>query len=286
LISRNIILFLVTGAGLESVQARIISKLPPSLRKNVILAHCSGAEVCGYDPKGEIKDPYLSTYNSLMNNVQKQQWRKIVDQLINEFQLETTPTMPVTNFKQVAGDDPFMVMKADRGPQITLEFVNSYNLTSSQLAQVEKKLDLNLVQSSGMYDLRVPFYNRAEELLTTANLPVHPHLDGVFALDLILENVSKTSAISSILTNQALLAEYRLPLDIISQPNQLEIWGDKFTINGGSDRKMCLAVDPRTRAIDFRREPLDQIGEDYNIQIWTGRNSLHKGLEEYLLSSI
>jgi hydroxymethylpyrimidine pyrophosphatase-like HAD family hydrolase len=284
LLEEKLVLFLVTGAGLDSVNERIVSKIPAPLRHQIIIAHCSGAEVCGFTHSGELKEPYYSVYDQKMNSQQKQTWRGIIDQLITEFKLETTPTMTVNKFKAVAGDDPLIVMKADRGPQITLEFVNSYDLTSNQLAHLQKELDLTLTQSDGHFDLRLPVYNRAEELLNAANLPVHPHLAGVFALDFILEGVSKTTALQTILSDHTLLESYNLPLDIADQPELIEIWGDKFGIKGGSDRKMCLAVNPQTRAIDFRPESAVDLGDEFNIVVWDGRATLHHGLEEYLSS--
>lgn len=283
LLKNNIILFFVTGAGFQSVHDRIIEKLPRILRKNILVAHCSGAEVCGFDANGDVMSPYLSTYDEKMNITQKILWRKIIDQLLNEFQLQTTQTMTVSEFRSSYGDqNPFVVMMADRGPQITLEFINAHDLTASQLALLQKNLNIEIPQYLGKFDLRTEIYNRAEELLVGAHLPVHPHLAGVFALDFILDGVSKTTAITNILTNTDVLEYYQLPKDIIKTPNFLEIWGDKFGINGGSDRKMCLAVDSQTRAIDFRKELRSDLGNDYNIQIWDGQMELHNGCLEYL----
>lgn len=283
ILKRDIKLFLVTGAGLESVYDRIIDKISFNLRQNLLVAHCSGAEVCGFDYSGNIREPYLSTYDQKMNDGQKFLWRKIIDQLISEFHLKTTSTMPVSQFQGIYGNDsPFVVMKADRGPQITLEFVNGYDLSASQLVHLQKELDFQLSPYHGKFDFRTVVYNRAEELLVAAGMPVHPHLAGVFALDFILEDVSKTSAITTILTNPDLLNQYKLPFDVINRPEYVEIWGDKFGIKGGSDRKMCVAINKKTRAIDFRKESLSEIGNEFNIQIWDGKQELHKGLLEYL----
>lgn len=282
ILAEDITLFLVTGAGLESVTERIISKISLLNRHKIIVAHCSGAEICGFDHAGNLKAPYYSVYDQKMNPDQKLLWRKVIDQIIQEFRLKTTPTMSVAKFHSLIGDDPFTVMKADRGPQITLEFVNSYDLTSTQLAHVEASLDINIPQYDGKFDLRTVIYNRAEELLVAANLPVHPHLAGVFALDFILEGVSKTSALENVLQSTDFLDIYNLPHDILSRPELIEIWGDKFAVNGGSDRKMCLAVNHKVRAIDFRNEPQSTLGTDYNIVLWDGSKQLHDGLLEYL----
>lgn len=282
LLAKDITLFLVTGAGLSSVQERIIDRINHKLRHRIIVAHCSGAEVCGFDKAGNLKTPYYSVYDEKMNMDQKLEWRKIIDQLITEFNLETTPTMTVSKFKAQAGDNPFIVMKADRGPQITMEFVNSYDLSSNQLMLIQKQIDITVPQLNGKFDLRVSVYNRAEELLNAVKLPVHPHLAGVFALDFILEGVSKTVALSEILNNKQILKEHNLPDDIAQSGDLIEIWGDKFGISGGGDRKMCMAVAASTRAIDFRQEPIEELGNEYNILLWDGKRDLHNGLEDYL----
>lgn len=278
------ILFMVTGAGLGSVKERIVHHLQPHLLKNVVIAHCSGAEIVGFDNRGELIAPYYSVYTDKMTSEQQMTWRSIVNQVIAQYNLQTVSPQKVQDFKNKYGDHPLTVMIADRGPQITLEFVNGYQLSEEQYELVRHQFPY-LHPVGGYYDLREPIATTFNKLLTSANLPVSAHFGGVFALDLILEGVSKTVALTHLLKDQDILKKYNLPLDIMTQPDYIEIWGDKFAKNGGSDRKMCMAVDPKTRAIDFRTEKLEDLGDEYNIVVWDGQKHLHEGLLEYLQSS-
>ncbi len=47
------ILFLVSGGGLQSIRERIVDLLKPENRHRVLVAHCSGAEVWGFETGGE-----------------------------------------------------------------------------------------------------------------------------------------------------------------------------------------------------------------------------------------
>lgn len=281
ILSSNVVIFLVTGAGLGSVKERITDHIAPELRHNIIVAHCSGAEVIGFNKLGELTDPYYSVYHEKMSEDQQMTWRNVVKQVVDEFSLELVSPQKVSDFINKFGKSPLTVMYADRGPQITLECVNGYKLNQDDYGKIKDKFPY-LVKTNGVYDIRIPLAKRFDELLAQENLPVRAHLAGVFALDLILDGVSKTTAIQNILSNHELLKSYNLPLDIVKQPSLIEIWGDKFTKNGGSDRKMSMAVDPSVRSIDFRKESVDEIGDEYNIVLWDGKQELHDGLLEYL----
>lgn len=278
------ILFMVTGAGLGSVKERIIDHLDPFLRKQIIVAHCSGAEIIGFDNHGELMAPYYSIYADKMTSEQQMSWRSIVDQVIDQYDLIKVNPQKVANFKAKYGDHPLTVMLADRGPQITLEFVNGYQVSKQQYNLVKSAFP-NLKPKNDYYDLRETIAETFNQLLAAAKLPVSAHLAGVFALDLILDGVSKTVALDHVLHNHEVLSNYGLPTDILNHPEYIEIWGDKFTKNGGSDRKMFMALDPKTRAIDFRPEPKEELGNEYNIVLWDGKKQLHEGLLEYLQSS-
>jgi hypothetical protein len=71
----------------------------------------------------------------------------------------------------------------------------------------------------------------------------------------------------------------------MNRPEQIEIWGDKFSsVCGGTDRHMSEAVDPRVRSIDFRDEDPSEFLPGYNTVLWQGKHRLHHGLLEYLQS--
>ena len=283
-LSEGIAVFFIIGGGLRSIQSRVTNKLKPVNRVRVLIAHCTGAEVWGFDKGGNLREkPFYSVYEEKMNTDQKLKWRSLVQQLIREFNLKTFPTMPVEEFKQRAGNDPLSIMLADRGPQITLEFVNGYDLTPEQAKEINI-IDSGVQKNS--YDLRIPVLERAEQLLREANLPIGIRLGGVFALDMPVGGVSKEHAVKFVLESDRVLETLGLKKENLSDPESLEIWGDKYSeINGGTDRHMSLAVNPKVRSIDFRKdENPKEFPKGLNIQIWDGRQSLHNGLLEYLKS--
>lgn len=89
----------------------------------------------------------------------------------------------------------------DRGPQITLEVVNGTDLSDEQRAT----FNMNIPVTHGQCDLRIAMLERAQVLFTEAGLPVTPRLGGMFALDLALAGVSKTSSIQKALADQVVL---------------------------------------------------------------------------------
>jgi hydroxymethylpyrimidine pyrophosphatase-like HAD family hydrolase len=105
-------LFFVTGQGLKSVQWRVIDHLPMELRKQILVGHCSGAEVIGFNEDGSLRDkPFYSVYEQSLNEDQKAKWREIIQQIITEFKLVTLPAMPVKRifesswYKPTSSDD-------------------------------------------------------------------------------------------------------------------------------------------------------------------------------------
>lgn len=277
-------LFLVSGGGLQSIRERVVDLLKPELRHKVIVAHCSGAEVWGFQKGGEINsEPYYGVYEGHFTDDQKRTWRKITNQLIEKYHLKTYPTQPRQAFIEASQADPLSIMLADRGPQITFEFTNSINLTLEQKEEIEKLTGVVIPQTHGTYDLRYPIMEDARTLYAEANLPIQPHLGGIFALDHVIDGVDKTRAVKHVLDDVNILASLDLQRDDINDVNELEIWGDKFSQKkGGPDFQMCRAVSPQVRAIDFREET--DLPEGYNIQIWNGEKHLHEGLLEYLTS--
>jgi len=110
-------------------------------------------------------------------------------------------------------------------------------------------------------------------------------LGGIFALDFAVKGISKTTAVEYVLNNEQVLSSLGLRKSDLTNPEYLEIWGDKFSvIRGGTDRHMCEAVNPRVRTIDFRKENPEEFLKGYNIVTWDGEKHLHEGLLEYLSS--
>jgi len=276
-------LFMVSGGSLGRIRRDITDNIKPELRKDILISHCSGAEVWGFQDDGSLRDqPFYSMYEERFTPGMKETWREVVIKLVDEFALRTHPAMPKPVFWETIGRDPHDVMLDDRGPQITFEVVNGIDLTDEQAASFTQEAPL---AHDGRRDIRLAMMTRASELLTAAKVPITPRLGGNFALDLAIEDVSKTSSIISVLGMPEVLSTIGLTADDIKNPHELEIWGDKFSVpNGGTDRHMCEAVSPEVRAIDFRQEDPTEFPEGFNIQIWDGQQHLHHGLLEYLQS--
>jgi hydroxymethylpyrimidine pyrophosphatase-like HAD family hydrolase len=270
LLKENRHLFLISGGGLESILNRVALKIAPQLRHLILIGHCSGAEVWGFTKEGDLRDrPFYSIYEDKFTDKQKSLFRKLTEQVITEFKLETFPTMPVSEFIKITKKDPSSIMYVDRGPQITLELVNSYNMKAAD---------------GTFTDLRVALAHRFDQLFKENDLPIESSLGGVFALDLKIKGVSKITAIRYILDNDMAIHGYDLALNKGKESKEIEIWGDKFSTISGSDRYMCLAMPKNVRAIDFRQEPLEELPQGYNIVIWDGEKRLQQGCLEYLNS--
>jgi hydroxymethylpyrimidine pyrophosphatase-like HAD family hydrolase len=281
-LEEGVVIFFVTGASLARVESRITNQIPGHLRRFTLVSHCNGAEVWGFNSEGDKKEkPFYSLYDETFSQQQKDKWREIVKQLIEEFKLSVYPATKVSEFKTMAGHNPLAVMLEDRGPQITFEFVNGYDLTPEQ----EKQLEMSVPQTNGALDLRIPVLERADRLFQENNIPVTPRLGGIFALDFAIKGVSKTYSVKHVLENENILESAGLSRQDLENPDHIEIWGDKFDqFRGGTDRHMCEAVNPKVRAIDFREEDPSGFLPGYNVVIWKGKYHLHHGLLEYLKS--
>ena len=274
-------LFMVTGGSLGRVRAGITDFIDPKLRHNILVSHCSGAEVWGFTEDGELRDkPFYSIYEETFSNDLKQLWRDKTQELLDEFGLRTHPVEPKLEFVKKYSD-PLDIMFDDRGPQITLEVVNGVDLDREQLARLQHAIP----QTHGSYDLRIPMLERAEQIFEQAQVPVTPRLGGNFALDLAIKGVSKSTSIKRVLKDPAVLSTIGLTTDDLQNIQTIEVWGDKFSkIRGGTDRHMSEAVSPKVRSIDFREENPAEFEEGYNIVVWDGEKHLHHGLLEYLQS--
>jgi hypothetical protein len=164
-------IFFITGQSKTAVHNRIVNFIAKSLRQNILIGHCSGAEVWGYNAEGDfLETPYYSLYDSELSQKQKDDLRLVVNQLIQEFELKVYPATPIKVFNTNAGNNPLAIMLEDRGPQITFEVINGYELTPDQMTSIEREIPL----THGKYDLRIPILERAEVLLNELNIPISP----------------------------------------------------------------------------------------------------------------
>ncbi len=283
LLEKGIILFLITGQSIESIQWRITEHINPTLRKNILAGTCSGAEVWGFDADGNLlKEAYYSLYDETLNRKQRKKWREIIDQLVKEFRLEAYPSMPKPEFIAKSNKNPLSIMLEDRGAQITFEVVNATDLTPEQ----GRELEINVPNTHGSLDLRIPIIERAEQLFEGHNLPITPRLAGTFAVDFAMKGAYKTTAIHRALSDARIISSLDINYTTL-QPDTIEVWGDKFsTIHGGTDRHISEALPKEVRSIDFREEDPQEFLDGYNIVLWDGKEHLHHGLLEFLRSNL
>lgn len=259
LLSEDRSLILTSGGSLQSIMQRITDKIDASLRHKILIVHCLGAETWGFERDGTLRPhAWHSVYHEKLDDGQKLLWRKLVEEVEEEFGLRVYPTQPMSDFAKESNGDPKAVMKADRGPQITWEFVNDPSL-------------------------RDPIITHIQKIFTENQLPVTPRKGGTCALDLALEGVSKTSAVRHILSDKEVLQSIGIhDTQIVHSPIKMEVWGDRF-MPGLPDVDMSVALPPQVRSISFRKdEDIATFPKGYNIVLWDGTRELCEGVLEYL----
>ena len=281
-LDEGISMLMVSGGGLPQIKKRLIDYVPSQLRRQILIGHCNGAEVWGFNKDGGLhEEPFYSAYQENFTEGQKRQWRHTTARILGEFGLRTHETRPTNQFLEEIGRHHLDIMYDDRGPQITLELVNAYDLSPSQV----RLLSLPLAQTNGVYDLRLPVLSRANELFLQEGLPATARLGGIFAVDFAVAGVNKATAVRHVMESQEALASIGLDAKELRSPDSIEVWGDKFSVkNGGTDAHMSEALDPNVRSIDFRSENPDDFLPGYNIVLWDGAHHLQHGLLEYLQS--
>jgi hypothetical protein len=276
LLEQKIALVLITGQSVLNVEQRLVMGLPARLRRQIAVGACSGTELWGYSPIGDRDERPFYTAESALTDQQKTDWRAVVRQLVQEFRLLPVAPGPIADFKRQFVDEPLRVMLDDRGPQITFEFPNACQLSATASKQVSDRLGFRFEGR----DLRVPVSQRAQQLLEAHAIPVTARMAGMFALDFAIAGFDKSRAVEEALDPRVL---GRLGLGTaIPGPNEIEVWGDRFSAHAGTDWLMCKPVDRRIRAISFRDEDPRDFPEGYNIQLSDGAHRLQEGLLEFL----
>ncbi len=275
-------LFLISGGGLESICNRVALKISAKNRNKILISHCSGAEVWGFDSEGNLMNkPFYSLYEETLSEVHRKRWRELINQVIDKFNLKLFPTMSVPEFIKKTNGDPLSIMYDDRGPQITFEVVNGYDLKKEQLPNLRFEVPL----THGFYDIRVPLLEMADKLFEENNISINSRIEGVFAINFAIKGSSKETSIRKILDVPKNLSYFGLSKKDLSNPENIEIWGDKFSeLRSKHDSLMSRSVNPNVRSIDFRMENPSEFPEGYNIIVWDGQKHLHEGLLEYLQS--
>jgi hypothetical protein len=266
LLSEDKILFLLSGQSFINIYRRILRHINRKYLHQVLVGHCNGAEVFGFEPSGDtIEEPLFSIKNIQKRKVNYKEWRNIIQQILNEFNLKAFPVMEIDLFKTLTKNDCHCIMLDDRNMQISMDFINGLEMDNFG------------------DDIRIPIIKRAEDLFKCADLPLEPHLAGTCAIDFSIEGVTKGLPITKLICSGETY-QVELPERIIfSNHREIEIWGDNFSVSGdGADCYMSLALPKETRSISFRNLSPDDMLENYNIVVWDGKYRLHEGLLEYL----
>ena len=124
---------------------------------------------------------------------------------------------------------------------------------------------------------------RGKELMQEANLPIGVFKGGEYAIDFMVNGVSKTYAVKYLMNNTEALKKIGVNNPEKLDDENIQVWGDKYSlINGGTDMNMLYGLNKNVLALDFRKEPIEELDMSYNIKIWNGKKTLYEGLEEYL----
>lgn len=274
-------LCLISGNHLGRITGGVTDGIEPRLRNRCLIAPLHGIEVWGFTPAGALRDtPFVAHAGESLTPEMQRDWRRLIDQLFDEFSLRPHASRPPGEFRHEVGDDPLDVMFADRGQQISLEFTNSFRLSQEQLAQ----LPYAVPAVAGQFDLRRPVLARAEELLADARLPLTPRLAGQFALNFGITGISKGLAVTAVLRSERILASIGLSETDVEHSGSLEVWGDNFAVGAGVDLDISDALPHDVRSIDFRDECPGDLPDHINLVLWDGEHLLEAGLLEYLRS--
>ncbi|MEV4165071.1 hypothetical protein [Nonomuraea dietziae] len=163
LLASGVRMLLASGAGLEGIRERVVSRLPAELRAGVLVAHCNGAEVYGFDERGEQREQVMFSVVDAAHRATLRGAVRIAELLMKEFDLAHAEGRPSRG----------AALLDDRGVQVTLDL-------------------------SGPAE-RDPVLARARELLEESGLDVEARPGGASAVDLVLPHVDKGHAVRALI---------------------------------------------------------------------------------------
>ena len=254
---------IISGQGRDNIFDRVVCGIEEKLRRKMLVCGCGGAYIYGFDNDGKFEStPIYSIYEEKLNIEQRNIWREKINQLINEFDLKLYKSMPKDEFTELTNSMPNAVIFEDRESQITFEVMNDLALREKMIA-------------------------RGKELMQEANLPIGVFKGGEYAIDFMVNGVSKTYAVKYLMSNTEALKKIGVNNPEKLDDENMQVWGDKYSlINGGTDMNMLYGLNKNVLALDFRKEPIEELDMSYNIRIWNGEKTLCEGLEEYLKLNI
>lgn len=258
LLKNHVKFLLISGQSVGNIVSRVTNFIAPELRRNMMIAHCNGAEGYGFNEVGDlVEQPFFSILDEV--KVDREIWKKVMKEIEEEFGLTYVFTTKPSEFKKIAGDDKHFVMVEDRHVQMSLDFVNGV----------------------GEPDIRLKIADFAKRRFETLGMPLTTSLGGLIAIDFNIQGVNKGFAVEKIIQFGEKFAFHRTGKIMLSSEDELEIWGDSFSVSSGnSDFNMCRPLPKSVRTICFRHSP--DLEQGYNIKIWDGKEELAEGTYEYL----
>jgi hypothetical protein len=217
LLGDGTILFLVSGQSIESIERRVVRAFPRLLRRNILVGHCHGAEVFGYDSAGWRVIPALFSIreSAAMEGV---------------FGQVLTLVTSVLSEHGLAASSPGILLE-DRGVQVTVDFP---------------------VLGVSPADPRAVLIAALNDRLAETGLPVEARMAGHLGIDIMARGVDKSLALSRLLDPGN---SYRLTMPegrVTGDWDGIEVWGDQFSPpDFDADLRMLAALPPGVRAINF-----------------------------------
>jgi hypothetical protein len=218
LVGNGTILFLVSGQSIENIERRVIRAFPRPSRRNILVGHCHGAEVFGYDSSGwRVIPPLFSMRESAaMEGV---------------FGKVLTLVTGVLSDHGIAASSPGTLLE-DRGVQVTVDFP---------------------VLGVSPADQRAVLITALNDRLAEAGLPVEARMAGHLGIDIMAHGVDKSLPLSRLLDDAG--NSYRLTMpdgQVTGDWDGIEVWGDQFwPPDLDADLRMLAALPPGIRAINF-----------------------------------
>ncbi len=220
LVGKGTILFLVSGQSIGNIERRVVRAFPRPLRRRILVGHCHGAEVFGYDRTGRrVTAPLFSVRDGAA--------------MEGAFGKALTIVTSVLNDHGIAASSPGILLE-DRGVQVTVDFPGH--------------------PAAGRREELVTALN---ERLAEAGLSVEARPAGHLGIDIMTRGVDKSLALRRLLTPVSSRGgqAYRLTTpdgQVAGVWDGIEVWGDQFSPPDlDADLRMLAALPPGVRAVNF-----------------------------------
>jgi hypothetical protein len=228
LVGNGTILFLVSGQSIENIERRVVHAFPRRLRRNILVGHCHGAEVFGYDSAGSRVIPPLFSIreSAAMEGV---------------FGRVLTLVTGVLSRHGIAVSSRETLLE-DRGVQVTVDFP---------------------VPGVSPADQRAVLITALNDRLAETALPVEARMAGRLGIDIMARGVDKSLPLSRLLDAGN---SYRLTMpegQVTGDRGGIEVWGDQFSPPDlDADLHMLAALPPGVRAVNFGTAVRSRTGAD------------------------